>query len=576
MNLFENQAEPKRDDRDAADGNGRRRDDGLVGDVRKPLGMVVAGSLTEGMEVRLDAATSIENIKVGTFVNIQGRDMQFFGVLTDVSLNSTDPSLRLTPPDVSNKFIFDVISGTTAYGTITVEPMLTLSNDPLEAMDGPKPSKTIPPHFSLVSTASEDDIQKIFGTEDDGHFYIGNPLDMDAKLCLNIEEFVKRSNGVFGKSGTGKTFLTRLLLIGILQSGAASNLVFDMHGEYGWKGTSEGTGGGSREVKGLKQLFSSKVAVFSLDDESSRRRGLTPDYVVRIGYDEIEPEDIQVLRESLNLSEVAADAAYSLDRKWGKAWLSNFLAYPGGEEFGELARELNVNDRALSTLKNRLSRLQRFDFIDEAGGHNSVNQILQYLNRGMHVVLEFGRYGNHLEAYMLVANLITRRIYARYVELKERAMGDPSQEPRPLVITIEEAHKFLSPSIANQTIFGSIAREMRKYNVTLLIVDQRPSGIDEEVMSQLGTKIACLLDNDRDTDAVLTGVSGSRKLRAVLARLESKQQALVFGHALPMPVVIKTREYGSAESYRELGFKDEAELTAQVEQDIEDLFGPGG
>ena len=569
-------AEPKRDDRDAADGNGWRRDDGLVGDVRKPLGMVVAGSLTEGMEVRLDAATSIENIKVGTFVNIQGRDMQFFGVLTDVSLNSTDPSLRLTPPDVSNKFIFDVISGTTAYGTITVEPMLTLSNDPLEAMDGPKPSKTIPPHFSLVSTASEDDIQKIFGTEDDGHFYIGNPLDMDAKLCLNIEEFVKRSNGVFGKSGTGKTFLTRLLLIGILQSGAASNLVFDMHGEYGWKGTSEGTGGGSREVKGLKQLFSSKVAVFSLDDESSRRRGLTPDYVVRIGYDEIEPEDIQVLRESLNLSEVAADAAYSLDRKWGKAWLSNFLAYPGGEEFGELARELNVNDRALSTLKNRLSRLQRFDFIDEAGGHNSVNQILQYLNRGMHVILEFGRYGNHLEAYMLVANLITRRIYARYVELKERAMGDPSQEPRPLVITIEEAHKFLSPSIANQTIFGSIAREMRKYNVTLLIVDQRPSGIDEEVMSQLGTKIACLLDNDRDTDAVLTGVSGSRKLRAVLSRLESKQQALVFGHALPMPVVIKTREYGSAESYRELGFKDEAELTAQVEQDIEDLFGPGG
>ncbi|MCI0796210.1 MAG: ATP-binding protein [Chloroflexi bacterium] len=569
-------AEPKRDDRDAADGNGWRRDDGLVGDVRKPLGMVVAGSLTEGMEVRLDAATSIENIKVGTFVNIQGRDMQFFGVLTDVSLNSTDPSLRLTPPDVSNKFIFDVVSGTTAYGTITVEPMLTLSNDPLEAMDGPKPSKTIPPHFSLVSTASEDDIQKIFGTEDDGHFYIGNPLDMDAKLCLNIEEFVKRSNGVFGKSGTGKTFLTRLLLIGILQSGAASNLVFDMHGEYGWKGTSEGTDGGSSEVKGLKQLFSSKVAVFSLDDESSRRRGLTPDYVVRIGYDEIEPEDIQVLRESLNLSEVAADAAYSLDRKWGKAWLSNFLAYPGGEEFGELARELNVNDRALSTLKNRLSRLQRFDFIDEAGGHNSVNQILQYLNRGMHVVLEFGRYGNHLEAYMLVANLITRRIYARYVELKERAMGDPSQEPRPLVITIEEAHKFLSPSIANQTIFGSIAREMRKYNVTLLIVDQRPSGIDEEVMSQLGTKIACLLDNDRDTDAVLTGVSGSRKLRAVLARLESKQQALVFGHALPMPVVIKTREYGSAESYRELGFKDEAELTAQVEQDIEDLFGPGG
>ena len=79
-----------------------------------------------------------------------------------------------------------------------------------------------------------------------------------------------------------------------------------MQSEYGWKGYSED----SREVKGLKQLFPSKVSVFSLDEESSRRRGLTPDYVVRIGFDEIEPEDIQMLRESLNLSEVAADASY--------------------------------------------------------------------------------------------------------------------------------------------------------------------------------------------------------------------------------------------------------------------------
>ena len=109
-----------------------------------------------------------------------------------------------------------------------------------------------------------------------------------------------RSNGVFGKSGTGKTFLTRLLLAGILQSGAAVNLVFDMESEYGWRGYSEA----GSEVKGLKQLFHSQVAVFSLDEASSKRRGLTPDYVVRIGYDEVEPDDIVLLRETLDLSEV--------------------------------------------------------------------------------------------------------------------------------------------------------------------------------------------------------------------------------------------------------------------------------
>ena len=49
------------------------------------------------------------------------------------------------------------------------------------------------------------------------------------------------------------------------------------------------------------------------------------------------------------------------------------------------------------------------------------------------------------------------------------------------MITIEEAHKFLSPGLAEQTIFGTIAREMRKYSVTLLVIDQRPSGIDPEI-----------------------------------------------------------------------------------------------
>ena len=535
------------------------------------LGMVVSGSLTEGVEVRLDAATPIEAIKVGAFVTIQGERLRFFGVVTDVELQATDPGLRLTPPDVSNPYIASVVSGTAAFGTINVEPMLTLSTDPNFAMDGPQPAKTVPPHFSQVSLASDRDIHLVFGAEDQSHFWIGNPLDMETRLCLDIAELVKRSNGVFGKSGTGKTFLTRLLLIGILQSGAAGTLVFDMHGEYGWRGFSES----NREVKGLKQLFPSRVAVFSLDEESAARRGLTPDYIVRLGYEEIEPEDIQLLRETLNLSDVAADAAYSLQRHFGPArWLREFLGLPGGQTVLQLAGELGVNERALATLHNRLSRLKRFKFVDESSGHDSVGQILRYLDRGMHVVLEFGRYGSDLAAYMLVANLLTRRIYDRYAQMSERALGDRTQEPKPLVIVIEEAHKFLSTAVAEQTIFGTIAREMRKYNVTLLLVDQRPSGIDDEVMSQLGTKITCLLDSERDVDSVLTGVSGSRKLRSVLSRLDSKQQALVFGHALPMPVVIQTREYGSPESYRELGFKEAAELKAQVERDVEDLFGP--
>jgi DNA helicase HerA-like ATPase len=55
-----------------------------------------------------------------------------------------------------------------------------------------------------------------------------------------------------------------------------------------------------------------------------------------------------------------------------------------------------------------------------------------------------------------------------------------------------------------------------------------------------------LLDNDRDINAVLMGVSGAPGLREVLARLDTRQQAIVLGHAVPMPVVIQTRAYDEA------------------------------
>jgi DNA helicase HerA-like ATPase len=153
---------------------------------------------------------------------------------------------------------------------LALEKMLAL-------VDGPMPAKTVPPHFVPVHLASKEDVEMVFGRENENHFWVGTPLDLEERINLDLEEFVKRLDGVFGKSGTGKTFLTRLLLVGILQKSPAVNLVFDMQSEYGWMGTSEGTG----TVKGLKQLFPSKVAVFSLDEEHGRRRGVSPDYLVK-------------------------------------------------------------------------------------------------------------------------------------------------------------------------------------------------------------------------------------------------------------------------------------------------------
>ena len=510
------------------------------GRAELPLGFVLSGSLSEGLSVKLDPRFTIEQLAVGRYVVIHGHQSgrTFFGMITDIALGASNPDLAHRPPNMEQPFTLEVYLGEVAYATLHVSPMLMLD----EGDDQPRPIKTIPSHFSPVFEASAADVARVFGEEDDSHFYVGTPLDMEAvQVNLDLERLVERSSGVFGKTGTGKSFVTRTLLAGIIKSGLASSLIFDMHNDYGWAVKDEN----GREYKGLRQLFQDgQVSVITLDEATSRARGSKIDGSLQIGYEEIEPEDIEMLASLLGLTEIQTGALYFLYRRLGKGWIARLLDETESDDLQDLVESGRIVAGTLGAIRRKFeSVLPRMGFLVPGTGNKAVEDIFNRLRMGTSVVLEFGNYGNTLAAYMLVANYLTRRIHARYVHQKNLAAGKKAEEPRPLVIVIEEAHKFLDPQVASHTIFGTIARELRKYNVTLLIVDQRPSGIEDEVMSQIGTRVTCLLDNEADIRAVFSGVSGSSALREVLARLDTRQQALILGHAVPMPVVVRTRDY---------------------------------
>ncbi|MGD2207289.1 MAG: DUF87 domain-containing protein, partial [Anaerolineae bacterium] len=282
-----------------------------VAEARR-LGIVVGGSLSQGLNVKLDRRSVVEGMAVGRYVVVRGQTgRRFFSIVTDVALDATNPAIEKTPPDVSDEFLARVYQGTSTFGRLEVSPMLVLDASASPSLGGgevePKPVKTVPAHFSPVYEATDEDVNQVFGAEDERHFYVGTPLDMEkVRVHLNLERLVERSSGVFGKSGTGKTFLTRTLLAGIIKQGTAVNLIFDMHNEYGWK--SQGEGG--YEVKGLRQLFPAGVSVMTLDRESSDRRGSKVDFVVRIGYEQIEPEDVDMLSSLMGLSDVQVGALY--------------------------------------------------------------------------------------------------------------------------------------------------------------------------------------------------------------------------------------------------------------------------
>jgi len=533
-----------------------------------PLGMVVGGSLSEGLTVKLDPRLTIEKLAVGRYVVIQGKTgRRFFGLITDIALDAANPDLVRRPPPAEDEFLAEVYAGEIAFGTMHVSPMLMLDEEEAE----PRPIKTIPSHFSFVYQASAEDVERVFGQEDKEHFYVGTPLEMEhVQVNLDLGRFVERSSGVFGKSGTGKSFIARTLLAGIIKSGMASALIFDMHNDYGWAVRDE-TG---REYKGLRQLFTDgRVSVVTLDEATSRARGSKVDRVLKIGHEQIEPEDVEMLADLLGLTEIQVGSLHYLYRQLGPRWISKLTAVEEtGKELQALVESNRIAAATLGAIQRKFDFFHRMGFLSSGVGEDAVEDIFHRLSMGTSVVLEFGTYGNTLAAYILVANYLTRRIHQRYVRQKNLAAGGQGDEPRPLVIVIEEAHKFLDPQIAGHTIFGTIARELRKYNVTLLIVDQRPSGIDDEVMSQIGTRVTCLLDSESDIRAVFSGVSGGTALREVLARLDTRQQALIMGHAVPMPVVVRTRDY-DVSFYEAMGVVEGEAARKRAKRGIETLYG---
>ena len=537
------------------------------------LGLVVDGTFNVGLTVRLDPQTTTEHLRIGDFVVIEGQRNRYFSLISDIHLRATDPRLLADPPRDASPFVAEALAGTSTYATVEVRPMLMLEKsdegDPqalLEQQTGPQPVKTIPMHFAELRQATEVDFAAVFGKEGGLNFAMGTPVTMDIPICLKLARFVERSNGIFGQSGTGKSFLARLVLCGVIKSKAAVNLIFDMHDEYSFDKQTED----KRWVKGLRQLFGSQVLVYSLDEEVGRQTGRNVDVTLKIGLNQIEEADIVLLSEELNLRQTAEATIGLLRDAFHSQWLLRLLDMTP-EELEGFCQQHGAHPASTASLQRNLKRLQRQGYVVKEAPFSALDDMVEALDRGKHVILQFGRHNSVLD-YVLVSNLVTRRVRQRYEEKmrhyeETKAMED---EPRPLMITIEEAHKFLNPSVARHTTFGTIAREMRKYNVTLLVVDQRPSSIDPEVMSQLGTRISGKLTDERDIEAVLTGVSNRSALRGALESLDTRQQILVMGHALPMPIMMRTRQYDEL-FYRAMGAHVEA--TRSPEMDIRDLFG---
>jgi len=531
------------------------------------VGYVVSGGLKENLQIRLTVPA--QTVQEGGFVVVDSGDWQFYGLVVDLQLGATDPrfadeqSEARLPPRVAG-----LLHGQTLYTNLVVLPSLMMERGPepgsaqyqtwaaereLEKIR-PLPVKTIPSHHSWVRLAGPGDVAEIFGAEGKkGNFLVGYTREQNHPVCINLDKFVQRSSGIFGATGTGKSFLARIILAGLIQAGRSSVLIFDMHNEYGPDDTSSDTG---ERVPGLKAKFPAKVRMVGLGAGASIR-GQTPDFNLELAEKDIQPMDIELLTRELNLKETTPTTLDALVSSFGpERWFAEFKAMklgatietddgkriPAPDSVAAWAYQNGVNVLAAEGLRSKMERVFNLPYIVGRPASDSLGEMIKDLQSGKHIILSFGDHERDLD-YLLVTNLLTRRIRAKWEELTNYFRSHGNQEPRPLVIVVEEAHKLLSREMASQTIFSTIAREMRKYYVTLLIIDQRPSQIYDEVMSQLGTRISGWLGDDDDTQAVLSGLAGREVLRGMLARLQPKEEVLLLGWGVPMPIPVRSRRF---------------------------------
>ena len=557
----------------------------------KYIGKVVGGGLKESLQIRLEVPAS--EVQEGAFVVIETGDWLFHGLVTDLQLGSTDP--RFADEPIGNRvspYLAGQLYGQTLYTNLQVLPALMMergpdpSKDPKGALEwdpekkGAIPVKTIPPHHSKARLANEGDIAEIFGdVKKKGNFVIGYTREQGHPVVINMDRFVQRSSGVFGATGTGKSFLTRMVLAGLISYDAASVLVYDMHNEYGFDDTATDT---QELVIGLKTKFTAKVRVVGLG-AGAQIRGITPDFNLEIPSYEIQPEDINMLTRELNLRETTPVTLEALISSFGrKGWYRAFRDMKVGvttenedgkkvsapESVAFWADQTGTNVMAAEALHSKLRRVFNLDYVVDEPAADGIAEIVKALKAGQHIVLSFGKHESDLD-YLLVSNILTRKIKRQWEDMTNTFRSSGEGEPRSLVIVVEEAHKLLNREMAAQTTFSTIARELRKYYVTLLIIDQRPSQIYDEVMSQLGTRISGWLGDDDDIRAVLSGLAGREALRGMLARLQPKEEVMLMGWGVPMPLPVRSRRYDETCWVELLGKKKGKKKTA--EESIEEL-----
>lgn len=516
-------------------------------DTKEKIGEIVSASVLGGMEAKLELENP-EELRIGYPVIVEGEKYNFYCIVHDILNPRMDIAERLAGSRfretvLPSPEIHEGYTGKVFYSKAQLRAIQLIQKDE-GALSTPE---TIPPYFSPVRMATREDVDTIYEVcETSAPFGTLRGLD-DFWVNVDLGKLAEKPFGIFGRTGVGKSILNKIVCLGIVGRGVGSVLVFDMHGEYGVHSETDST-------EGIKYYFPEKVEVFSLDPE---RREKKP-FMIDPG--SIAPSDIIVAFQ--DLTDGMIDALFAVNARRGAEDLITAIENADPEDYSERV----LHPMSLSGLQRKISRLRRFGFV-KGGAGDGFKHIKEMIRSGRSIVLDFGKYGRDTMAYLFIANVISRRLFDLYTE-------DEGKDFPRLVVFLEEAHKFLDPGIASYTIFSKLARETRKFNLILALVDQRPSRIDDEVRSQLANRLVLSLKEPSDISSALSGVSDRAMWEKLIGTIPPRIVG-VFGDAISIPTVIQVMDYNPKNVKEKLvgetGRMDTGDMD-RIARDVEEIF----
>jgi DNA helicase HerA-like ATPase len=404
-------------------------------------------------------------------------------------------------------------------------------------------------------------------------------LDEHAVAYLNGNKFFQRHAFIGGSTGSGKSWTTAKIIEQMAGLSTANGIVFDLHGEYS---PLVGSGIQHFKVAGPADVEAKRTiddGVLYLPYWLLSYEALVSMFVDRS--DQNAPNQAMIMAREINLAKqkyledgdktdvlkhftVDSPVPFSLDFLMGRLNDINVEMVPGarGEKQGDFNGKLS---RMISRLENKISD-RRLGFMF----HGGVDVLdFSWLEKFITAVL--GSSGENGKAGIKIINFseVPSDVLPLIVSLVARVtfsvqQWTPSELRHPIALLCDEAHLYMpqrnmaeSADDISLDIFERIAKEGRKYGVSLVVISQRPSEVNKTMLSQCSNFVSMRLTNAEDQGVIKRLLPDSLGgFSDILPTLDTGE-ALVVGDASLLPSRIRIDEPKNKPNSGTVNFWDE-------------------